>query len=52
MGSGVTIYIPDFIEIGSGIQKLMGGYTDTQTYRQCDAHISLLLSFLKIRNVD
>jgi hypothetical protein len=25
MGSGVMIYIPNFIKIGSGIQKLMGG---------------------------
>jgi hypothetical protein len=32
MGSGVMIYIPSFIEIVSGVQKLMvGGYTDTQT---------------------
>jgi hypothetical protein len=25
MGSGAVIYIPSFIKIGSGIQKLMGG---------------------------
>jgi hypothetical protein len=25
MGSGVMMYIPSFIKIGSGIQKLMGG---------------------------
>jgi hypothetical protein len=31
MGSGVMIYIPSFIKIGSGIQKLIGGYTDTET---------------------
>jgi hypothetical protein len=31
MGSGVMIYIPSFIKINSGIQKLIGGYTDTQT---------------------
>jgi hypothetical protein len=43
MGSGALIYIPGFLKIGSGIQKLMGGgytdihskliggYTDTQT---------------------
>jgi hypothetical protein len=31
MGSGVMIYIPSFINIGSGIQKLMGGNKDTQT---------------------
>jgi hypothetical protein len=31
MGSGVMIYIPSFIKIGSGIKKLIGGaYTDTQ----------------------
>jgi hypothetical protein len=30
MGSGAMIYIPNFIKIGSGIQKLMGIYTDTQ----------------------
>jgi hypothetical protein len=31
MGSGAVIYLPSFIEIGSGIQKLMGGrgYTDS-----------------------
>jgi hypothetical protein len=34
MGSGAMIYIPSFIKIGSGIQKLMGrGYTDTQGHR-------------------
>jgi hypothetical protein len=32
MGSGIMIYIPNFIEIGSGIQKLIReGCTDTQT---------------------
>jgi hypothetical protein len=31
MGSGAMIYIPSFIQIGSGIQKMMEGYTDTQT---------------------
>jgi hypothetical protein len=25
MGSGAMIYIPSFVKIGSGIQKLMGG---------------------------
>jgi hypothetical protein len=25
MGSGAMIYIPSFIKIGSGIQKLVGG---------------------------
>jgi hypothetical protein len=33
VGSGDMIYIPSFIKIGSGIQKLVGGrgYTRTQT---------------------
>jgi hypothetical protein len=31
MSSGAMIYIPSFITIGSGIQKFIGGYTDTQT---------------------
>jgi hypothetical protein len=25
MGSGAMIYVPSFIKIGSGIQKLIGG---------------------------
>jgi hypothetical protein len=31
--SGAMIYIPSFIKIGSGIQRLMGSgiFTDTQT---------------------
>jgi hypothetical protein len=35
MGSGAMIYIPSFIKIGSGIQKLLGGdkHTDTHTHR-------------------
>jgi hypothetical protein len=47
MGSGVMIYIPSFIKIGSGIQKVTGGgYTETQT-EDC---ISLLQgSRLKIK---
>jgi hypothetical protein len=40
MGSGATIYIPSFIKIGSGIQKFIGG--DTQTHRQHGDRISLL----------
>jgi hypothetical protein len=32
MGSGAVIYVPSFIQIGSGIQKLMGGgYADTDS---------------------
>jgi hypothetical protein len=30
MGSGVMIYMPSFVKIGSGIQKLLrGSYTQT-----------------------
>jgi hypothetical protein len=29
MGSGAMIYIPTFIKTGSGIQKLIGGNTQT-----------------------
>jgi hypothetical protein len=42
MGSGAMIYIPSFINIGSGNQKLIG---DTQTQRQQGDLISLLLYF-------
>jgi hypothetical protein len=32
MGSGAMIYIPSFIKISLGIQKVdRGGFTDTQT---------------------
>jgi hypothetical protein len=30
---GAMIYISNFIKIGSGIQKLIGGYADTQIER-------------------
>jgi hypothetical protein len=43
MGSDAMMYIPGLIKIGSGIQKLIGG--DTQTHRQRGDLISLLLSF-------
>jgi hypothetical protein len=43
MGSGAVIYIPSFIKISSGIQKLIRG--DTQAHRQHDDSISLLLFF-------
>jgi hypothetical protein len=41
MGSGAVIYIPRFIKIGSGIQKLIG--EDTQTHREHGDLISLFL---------
>jgi hypothetical protein len=31
MGSGAMTYIPSFIKIGSGSQKFVEGYIDTQT---------------------
>jgi hypothetical protein len=31
MGSGAMIYLPSFIKIGSGVQKLIGG-----TYKHTD----------------
>jgi hypothetical protein len=37
MGSGATIYMPSFINIGSAIQKLIGGI-----HRQHGDRISLL----------
>jgi hypothetical protein len=42
MGSGSVIYVPSFIKIGSGVQKLIGGRGDTQTHRQQRDLISLL----------
>jgi hypothetical protein len=41
MGSGAMIYIPSFINIGSGIQKLLEDI-HTQTHRQQGDLISLL----------
>jgi hypothetical protein len=31
MGSDAMMYIPSYIKICSGIQKLIAGFTDTQT---------------------
>jgi hypothetical protein len=31
MASGAMLYIPNFIKIGSGTQKLIGGDSQTQT---------------------
>jgi hypothetical protein len=39
MGSGAVIYIPSFVNIGSLIQKLIVGYTQTQRQEE---RISLL----------
>jgi hypothetical protein len=32
MGSDAMIYIPSLIKIGSAIQKLIGGYTDSMEF--------------------
>jgi hypothetical protein len=45
MGSGAVIYVPSFIKIGSGVQKLIG-----RIHRQQGDVISLLYLF-KIRKV-
>jgi hypothetical protein len=50
MGSGAVIYVPSFIKIGSGVQKLKGGDTQTHTHGQQRDLISLLY-FFKIRKV-
>jgi hypothetical protein len=47
MGSGAVIYVPNFIKIGSGIQKLVGGI---HTHRQQRDLINLV-HFKKIRKV-
>jgi hypothetical protein len=47
MGSGAVIYIPNFIKIGTGIQKLIGG---GGIHRQQRDLISLLY-FFKISEV-
>jgi hypothetical protein len=47
MGLGAVIYVPSFIKIGSGIQKLIRGI---HTHRQQRDLISLLY-FFGIRNV-
>jgi hypothetical protein len=43
MGSGAMIYTPNFIKIGSAIQKLIDG--GTQTHRLYGDHICLLLFY-------
>jgi hypothetical protein len=45
MGSVAIMYIPDFIKIGSGIRKLMGGGGFT------DRDLISLLIFFKVKKV-
>jgi hypothetical protein len=42
MGSGAMIYVPSFIQIGSGILRVIGGI---QTHREDGDHMILLLFF-------
>jgi hypothetical protein len=50
MGSVSVIYVPSFIKIGSGVQVLIGG--DTQTHIHTDSNVIIsLLYFLKIWKV-
>jgi hypothetical protein len=51
MGSGTMIYIPSFIKIGSGIQKLTGGihrHTDSMVISQAYFYFLNKESGLKI----
>jgi hypothetical protein len=53
MGLGAVIYVPSFIKIGSGVQKLLRGDTHTHTHTRGEQHDFIsLLSFLKIRKVN
>jgi hypothetical protein len=47
MSSGAVIYASSFIKIDSGVQRLLGGYTDRHTYTHGHQHdlISLLYFF-------
>jgi hypothetical protein len=45
MNSGAIIYVPSFIKIGSGIQKLIGGGIHIQKHRRQSDLINLLLFF-------
>jgi hypothetical protein len=49
LGLRVMIYIPSFIQSGSGIQKLLGVDTYTDTHIEQGGHISLLLFFFSKR---
>jgi hypothetical protein len=56
MGLGAMIYIPSFVKIDSGIQKLMGrDFTDTHTRTHTHAHtqegrlVSLIFLRKKVR---
>jgi hypothetical protein len=49
MDSGAVIYIPSFIKIGSGVQKLIGViHRHTHTYTDSKHDLISLLNFFKI----
>jgi hypothetical protein len=43
MGSDASAYIPSFIKIGSGIQRITGGLPCGHTNRQQDDLINIIL---------
>jgi hypothetical protein len=45
MGLGAVIYVPSFIQIGSGIQRLIGG-EDTQTHTHTNSNVISLALFI------
>jgi hypothetical protein len=50
MGSGAVIYVQSFIQIGSGVQKLIGGNKQTHTHTHTEQRdLISLLYFFKIR---
>jgi hypothetical protein len=51
MGSGAVIYIQSFIKIGSGVQKLIRGDTQTHTHGQQRDLISLLYFFKIMKEI-
>jgi hypothetical protein len=48
MGSGAMTYIPNFIKIGSGIQNLMRGDSQTHKHTQTAWKAQAYFNFLKI----
>jgi hypothetical protein len=49
LDSGAMIYMPSYVKIGSGIEKLIGCGGDVETHRQRGLRINLL--FFLIRKV-
>jgi hypothetical protein len=41
VSAAAVIYTSNFIKFGSGIQKLIGGCTDTQTYKHAESKVIL-----------